>query len=279
MQVASGLRPASPQQRAISQTAVSQTAAALLQLCSLGRAREVDVSSADKRQPCWLACRGDGYAVLQPVLRDLEPFHLGHASQAPLLPEVAKSLPPAPPPGLSVSPLGCSQPGDGAVVQSGNPDADQSQRSPVSAATSPQLTCTLCTATSAKVVWVMDARKLMSKDRMLVSPAFELPMGRPVKFRMMLQPKDTPGKSGGGSFEKSRGRGHIQLKCEGDLAEEAALSFKLAAGKAAWRGPVRHDFAESSVACLPAGRCDWNLRSATDAASQTVTISLEVECA
>merc|ERR550525_80121 len=100
----------------------------------------------------------------------------------------------------------------------------------------PQLTCTGCSATSAKITWVVDAKRLQSKDRMLVSPAFELPLGRPVPFRLMVQPKSTSGAKGGESFEKARGLGSIQLKCEEALTEHAAgstvVTFRLAVGSA-----------------------------------------------
>merc|ERR1712214_195973 len=108
---------------------------------------------------------------------------------------------------------------------------------------------------------------------MFVSPVFELPMGRPVSFRMMLEPRDTCQNGGIKSFSKARGFGIIKLKCEEALAEveKTALTFKLSAVGAAWRGPVRHDFSSASVAGLPSGGEEWNFRSVVDA-SQTFTV-------
>jgi len=133
-----------------------------------------------------------------------------------------------------------------------------------------------------KITWVVDAKRLQTKDRMLVSPAFELPMGRPIPFRLMVQPKDVSHGKGGESFAKARGFGSIQLKCEEAFMEHVAgptvLAFRLAVGTATWRGPVRHDFAAASAMGLPVGRHIWNFRTAVDSVSQTVTILLDVEC-
>merc|ERR550525_399894 len=143
----------------------------------------------------------------------------------------------------------------------------------------PQLTCTGCSATSAKITWVVDAKRLQSKDRMLVSPAFELPLGRPVPFRLMVQPKTTSAARGRESFAKAHGMGSIQLKCEEALAQDSVetsvVAFSLAVGSASWRGPIRHDFAGASAAGLPAETRAWNFRTAVDSESHTITIQLD----
>merc|ERR1712183_42901 len=98
-----------------------------------------------------------------------------------------------------------------------------------------------------KVSWAVDVKRLQSKHhRMLVSPPFDLPLGRPVPFRLMVQPKEMF--KGGDSFAKARGFGSIQLKCEDALMEDTllrhtALTFRFAVGQVPWRGDVRHDFA------------------------------------
>lgn len=271
------------EQRELSMAAPSQTAATLLQLCSTGRACEIlELTLAEVHQPCWLALSTDGYTIVQPTGQEIaQVYTCGDGLQCPLLRHSHRSLPPAPPPGLPASSLGCLRQGQGVVVQSGEPDVKHSLKC-LAAAPSPQLTCTWSTGTTAKVAWAVDVKRFRSKDRMLVSPAFELPSGGHMLFRMMVQPADTPHGRGSVSFDRSHGRGSIQLKCEGSFEENATSSFivkfKLSVGRKAWRGPVIHDFAQASVANLPSACCDWNFRSAVDA-SQRVTMSLEVECA
>jgi len=85
------------------------------------------------------------------------------------------------------------------------------------------------------------------------------------------------------SFVKSRGLGSIQLKCEAcveELPRQGTLKFKLGVGSGELRGPIAHDFVhQGSVASLPLQKQEWNFREAVDAASQTFTVYLEVECA
>merc|ERR1719203_1856435 len=144
----------------------------------------------------------------------------------------------------------------------------------------PQLTCTPCTETGVEVAWNIDARRLRSKEKTLVSPTFELPMGAAVQFRLMVYAKRRSQKKGGDNFGKARGSGSIHLKCEANHLEEhprqSLLAFRIAVGSEPWRGPVTHDFALESVAGLPAIQQYWNPRTA--ASSQIFTIRLRVEC-
>jgi len=166
-------------------------------------------------------------------------------------------------------------------VQPGDSDIKRCVGDPSIVTPKPQLTCVFCTSTFAKVTWIVDCKRLQSKDRILVSPPFDLPLGKLVPFRLMVQPKEKF--KGGDNFAKARGLGSIQLKCEDTLMEEAlqrtALTFRLAVGQMPWRAHVRHDFAGASAAGLPAGQQEWNFRKAADPSSQTITISLEAECA
>merc|ERR1719491_1158283 len=96
------------------------------------------------------------------------------------------------------------------------------------------------------IVWTMDAKRLFSKDRLFVSPAFEFHHGRPVPFKIILQAKKKSQSRGGETFCRARGVGSVQLKCEAssdDLPAHTMLSFRVAVGQDAWRGPVTHDFA------------------------------------
>lgn len=144
----------------------------------------------------------------------------------------------------------------------------------------PQLSCVQCTATSAKVVWTVDARKLYSKDRALVSPSFALPMGCPVPLRLVVQAKTKSQQTGGEQFGKAKGVGSVLLKCEAvaeDVLGDACLDFSICVGDQAWRGPVLADLACDGVFGLPPRRQNWNFRSAVDAASNTFAVSLYAE--
>lgn len=128
----------------------------------------------------------------------------------------------------------------------------------------------------------MEVKKLQSKDRMLVSPAFELMVdSHLVPFRIMVQAKRKSHKKGGDSFGKARGVGSIHLKCEAlveEIFRQATFELMISVGGTLWRGPVRHNFARDSVAGLPPCQQNWNLRSAVVAASQTVAVYVEVKC-
>jgi len=132
------------------------------------------------------------------------------------------------------------------------------------------------------VRWTVDARKLRGRDKIAVSPPFELDSPRGT-FRLMLCPKAVSDRKGGASFQKAKGRGFVQVKCEAALGEATAgvLSLRISVdsgrpGSAAQepsRGPVRHDFAQSGVCCHEE---EWNFTQAVDEASQTFAVSVEL---
>uniref|UniRef100_A0A7S4QUA4 Uncharacterized protein n=1 Tax=Alexandrium monilatum TaxID=311494 RepID=A0A7S4QUA4_9DINO len=127
------------------------------------------------------------------------------------------------------------------------------------------------------VSWTVDAKKLQSKDQVIVSPRFEVRIGkRPVPFKMMMCPKTVSDRRGGHCFKKAKGVGSIQLKCEagGNLLPRR-LTFRLSVGQEPPRGPVVHDFVQEGVAQLPEEQRQWDLARAVDGAQQTLTVELE----
>jgi len=162
-------------------------------------------------------------------------------------------------------------------------DSSATLKSPQPATVAGLQVVTAPNTNTTRIAWVVDAKKLFSKDRCFVSPAFELPMGCQVPFKVILQAKKKSQARGGENFCRARGIGSVHLKCE--AASEAlpactALTFTIAVGQEPPRGPVRHDFACGSVAGLPSDGPKpeyWNLRGSIDAPSQSLTIYLEVE--
>eukprot|EP00747_Dinoflagellata_sp_TGD_P072269 gnl/TRDRNA2_/TRDRNA2_157408_c4_seq5.p1 gnl/TRDRNA2_/TRDRNA2_157408_c4~~gnl/TRDRNA2_/TRDRNA2_157408_c4_seq5.p1 ORF type:complete len:274 (-),score=42.22 gnl/TRDRNA2_/TRDRNA2_157408_c4_seq5:136-876(-) len=134
-----------------------------------------------------------------------------------------------------------------------------------------------------RVRWTVDARKLRSTDREAVSPPFELSLS-PVQFKMVMRPKASSDGKGGSSFKKSGGRGTLELRClsKVDTGSGLTVKFRVAIGSGsdlstqeAFRGPVRHDFAEKPICGLPEGQEEWDFARAVDQETQTFTICLE----
>jgi len=149
---------------------------------------------------------------------------------------------------------------------------------------------------SVTVIWTVDARKLKSSDKIVVSPPFEVAsVSR--RFKMMLCPRSISEKKGGACFKNAKGRGFVQLKSEtGETAEGLGLvtiNISVGAGRAdsAWqtplKDPVHHDFDECGVCSLEAKseatlpesteKDDWNFLQAVDVASQTFAVRLELQ--
>jgi len=131
-----------------------------------------------------------------------------------------------------------------------------------------------------RVQWTVDAKKLRSKDRVVVSSPFMLPLGgQLLPFRMMLVPSVECKKARGHCFKKAEGRGSVQLKCEAsDLPQDAntRIRFSVRVGWERFRGPNEHDFRQAMVCGLPKDQEDWNFAEAEDIASRTFTVHLEV---
>jgi len=128
------------------------------------------------------------------------------------------------------------------------------------------------------VRWTIDAKKLLSKDNVIVSPSFDVAMERLLPFRMMLLPREVSDKKGGHCFKKARGAGSVQLKCEVDLEDiafDTTVTFSLSTCGKKRRGPVTHDFAHAGVCGLPKGEQTFYFGDFIDVSSQTFSIELE----
>jgi len=130
------------------------------------------------------------------------------------------------------------------------------------------------------VQWTVDAKKTRSKDRVVVSPPFMLPLGgQLLPFRMMLVPTVEGKASRGHCFKKAEGRGSVQLKCDAsDLPQDAntRIQHSVRVGWERFRGPKEHDFRQAMVCGLPRDQEDWNFAEAEDVASRTFSVHLEV---
>jgi len=135
-----------------------------------------------------------------------------------------------------------------------------------------------------EVQWFVDARKLRGNDKQAVSPPFELPLGlhgaaRAV-FKLMIYAKSTTDRKGGACFKKARGRGTIQLKCQGDVLEASGdASFRIAIGSGVRaqppRGPIAHNFASNAVRGLEEEEEEWDFATVIDDESLTFLVKLE----
>jgi len=134
-----------------------------------------------------------------------------------------------------------------------------------------------------EVQWFVDARKLRGKDKLAVSPNFELPLGlhgtaRAV-FKLMINAKSTADRKGGACFKEAKGRGTIQLKCQTDLSEasgDASFSIAIGSGVRAQkkRGPIAHNFASNAVRGLLEEE-EWDFATVIDDESLTFLVKLE----
>lgn len=133
---------------------------------------------------------------------------------------------------------------------------------------------------ASSVAWQVDAKFLLRKDRHVASPTFSLhlgPSGARASFKIAIYASDM------GSFLKSGGRGHIQLKCAENIEASGPVSFCVYAGRdgevgraSRLRGPFPHNFATNSVARAPKGEDLFDFRSAVDPASGTFEVGFDL---
>lgn len=143
--------------------------------------------------------------------------------------------------------------------------------------------------------WTIDARKLRTNDRSVVSPVFDLSdqsldrltglPAPPLPFKMTITPIVVSTAKGGASFNKAKGKAIITLKCEDprDHEESYLMSFKFSASSGrsllltqAPRGPMTCNFAQNSVCGLPTSDQVWDFLEVVDRQSQTFVVTLEV---
>jgi hypothetical protein len=140
-----------------------------------------------------------------------------------------------------------------------------------------------------RINWTVDARKLKSNDKVAVSPQFDLSLsGITVPFKMLIHPKSTGEGRGGGSFRKAKGRGKIEVKCEGALEDgmPATIQFRLGVGSSyksgdavkrePFRGPVKHNFSQSGVCSLKKDEDEWDFHQVVDEDTMTFVVTLEI---
>lgn len=132
---------------------------------------------------------------------------------------------------------------------------------------------------SVTITWPVDARKLSSKDTVIVSPSFHLLPGRTAPFRIMLQPKQVSSKKGGQSWTRAKGVGSLQLKCESALEESAPVALSVSVGHFGRPTALKHDFAAAGVVHVSPEdkREDWNFHTAVDPEWQSFTIHIDAK--
>merc|ERR1712217_697155 len=126
--------------------------------------------------------------------------------------------------------------------------------------------------------WTIDAKKLRSNDRSVVSRPFTLALGglgsEGVTCKMMLYAKTLKQGKAGQSFKLSGGQGSLQLKCEHDLSgfaqSEVSLRFSIGCGEQSKF--VHHNFSQSAACSCP----DWDFSEAVDRSAQALVVSVEV---
>jgi len=128
--------------------------------------------------------------------------------------------------------------------------------------------------------WAVDPRKFVSKERQIVSPPFDFPLANSdenATFRIMLHAVDKSSERMGASFKTTRGRGHVQLKCETPDVE--SISFRVSIGngmRLPSRGFSTHHFSDSTVCSLPKGGEVMDFNTAVEKGLGVLTICLEV---
>eukprot|EP00425_Heterocapsa_triquetra_P029361 CAMPEP_0195103784 /NCGR_PEP_ID=MMETSP0448-20130528/72713_1 /TAXON_ID=66468 /ORGANISM="Heterocapsa triquestra, Strain CCMP 448" /LENGTH=1067 /DNA_ID=CAMNT_0040139521 /DNA_START=21 /DNA_END=3224 /DNA_ORIENTATION=- len=130
------------------------------------------------------------------------------------------------------------------------------------------------------VKWCVESRKVRGDDLRLVSPPFELSLGShcpDTVFKLLIFAQVAKFRRGSRSFQRTRGRGSIQLKCEADICHTVPLvRFRLHVGETRQEAVVRsHDFSRSVVFEAPEV---WDFAAAADPGDGTVSICLEVLC-
>eukprot|EP00931_Biecheleriopsis_adriatica_P017751 TRINITY_DN1261_c0_g1_i5.p1 TRINITY_DN1261_c0_g1~~TRINITY_DN1261_c0_g1_i5.p1 ORF type:complete len:277 (-),score=68.37 TRINITY_DN1261_c0_g1_i5:334-1164(-) len=125
--------------------------------------------------------------------------------------------------------------------------------------------------------WMVDGRKLNSKDQKILSPEFQLefPGYGPQSFRLLIHAKMKTLHKGGQTFLKSKGFGHVCIKCMGSMPEAIeSVGFRITVGKTS-RGPFWNKFAEQNCCELQGLDEDWDFLSALGS-SKNLQLCVEV---
>mmetsp|Transcript_57684 Transcript_57684/g.126380 ORF Transcript_57684/g.126380 Transcript_57684/m.126380 type:complete len:466 (+) Transcript_57684:361-1758(+) len=132
-----------------------------------------------------------------------------------------------------------------------------------------------------RIQYIVDARKLKANDKAVISPPFDISDAIAGQYRIIVNPSFVKAR-GGATFKNSGGLGNVQLKCE-DRAE-GTITFLVSIGdgrsqggrQEAGRGPVEHNFADSSVCGLPKAQEEWDFNRVVDAGTKTFSVFLDI---
>ena len=129
------------------------------------------------------------------------------------------------------------------------------------------------------VRWNVDARKLESSEKQLLSPEFllNLPDLGPTPFRLMILAKETRGR-GGRAFRKAKGHGRLFLKCaRSEVPKEMTKrwAFRAQIGGKSKVVPAGHEFGEHSCCPLQDDE-NWDLLAEVDQDTKKLQVILEV---
>jgi hypothetical protein len=141
-----------------------------------------------------------------------------------------------------------------------------------------------------RAMWTIDARKLDTKDRQMVSPEFQLEVSRsggrsdPKPFKLSIYPTATGTARGQAGFRKTKGCGRVELKCSYNQNRSAEseedgmpkLVCRFGVQDLEVRGPVMHDFAERNTCSLDKEFEEWNFKAAVGR-NNTLVVFVEVE--
>jgi hypothetical protein len=132
-----------------------------------------------------------------------------------------------------------------------------------------------------RIRWSVDARKLDSQDKQILSKEFHIffPDQGVQPFRLMVVAAAKDSKHKGG-FLKAAGRGVLSVKCETSLPPTTcSIAFRVTVGSgpsAQSNGLIWHNFAEKNCCILQRKDQDWNLKAAVDEDSKRFEVCLEV---
>lgn len=149
-------------------------------------------------------------------------------------------------------------------------------------------------AAKQSIWWMVDSAKLRGNFTGAVSKSFEIrdASGALRSFIMIISPKlsqrrgsivRSKGVKGAVSFRAANSQGIINLKCKAD-SFIGSLKFQLSIGhhredcgtEELPRGPVEHDFSQSSVGGLKLNDEVWDFKKFVDSGSSTFMVCLDV---
>mmetsp|Transcript_24045 Transcript_24045/g.44623 ORF Transcript_24045/g.44623 Transcript_24045/m.44623 type:complete len:379 (+) Transcript_24045:74-1210(+) len=122
--------------------------------------------------------------------------------------------------------------------------------------------------------WQVDAKKLKSSDRQIISPSFEL--APQVSIKLMIKPTFGGARRGQASFRNSQGVGSVEIKFIGSSAVAPKLRFCASIEEQALGGPLEHDFGKNPLCTLPKSMQDLDFCSFVKLGSSSLLVSLNV---